>query len=189
MSTFPRFFAVIAAVAVSSSLFSGRSMAQELSIHSVLHRLAHRSVEPERPSAFSSQVWEQPAAEAGSQVAGYSYAGTQGAGYAYALPSDPYGFSQILNAYRASAGLPPVAYDANLSAWASQNNAAQSRKGIGHYINPGCFQNCGWNYSSARAVANGWLQSPGHRDNMLQPGITRFGIAYGPGPYWTLNAR
>jgi hypothetical protein len=102
---------------------------------------------------------------------------------------DPYGFVAILNGYRASAGLPPVAVDPNLSAWASQNNAAQCRRGLGHHVNPGCHQNSGWNYASAWEVAAGWMNSPGHRANMLSPSITRVGIAYGPGPYWTMNAQ
>lgn len=114
---------------------------------------------------------------------------------AYAAPNatvgggDPYGFLPILNRYRASVGLPAVALDPNLSSWASRNNAAQSRRGLGHHINPNCFQNCGWNYTSARGVFLGWLNSPGHRQNMLSPAIRRVGIAYGPGPYWTMNAR
>jgi hypothetical protein len=102
---------------------------------------------------------------------------------------DPYGFAAILNRFRAAAGLHPVAYDPDLSSWASQNNAVQCRRGIGHHVNPCCVQNCGWNYASADAVAQGWMNSPGHRQNMLSPSITRFGIAFGPGPYWTLNAR
>jgi hypothetical protein len=103
--------------------------------------------------------------------------------------SDPYGFTAILNRLRASAGLHAVAYDPNLSSWASQNNAVQCRRGIGHHVNPCGVQNCGWNYSDASSVAQGWMQSPGHRQNMLSPSITHFGIAFGPGPYWTLNAR
>jgi hypothetical protein len=103
--------------------------------------------------------------------------------------SDPYGFATILNRLRASAGLHPVAYDPELSSWASQNNAMQCHRGIGHHVNPCGVQNCGWNYSDASSVAQGWMHSPGHRQNMLSPSITRFGIALGPGPYWTLNAR
>jgi len=103
--------------------------------------------------------------------------------------SDPYGFTAILNRFRAAAGLHPVAYDPDLSSWASQNNAVQCRRGIGHHVNPCGVQNCGWNYSDASSIAQGWMNSPGHRQNMLSPSITRFGIAFGPGPYWTLNAR
>ena len=102
--------------------------------------------------------------------------------------SDPYGFTAILNRLRAAAGLHPVAYDPELSSWASQNNAVQCHRGIGHHVNPCGVQNCGWNYSDASSVAQGWMNSPGHRQNMLSPLITRFGIAFGPGPYWTLNA-
>jgi uncharacterized protein YkwD len=103
--------------------------------------------------------------------------------------SDPYGFSSILNRLRAAAGLHPVAYDPELSSWASQNNSAQCRRGIGHHVNPCGVQNCGWNYADASSVAQGWMNSPGHRQNLLSPSISRFGIAFGPGPYWTLNAR
>lgn len=103
--------------------------------------------------------------------------------------ADPYGFTGIVNRLRAAAGLHPLTYDPSLSAWASQNNSAQCHRGIGHHINPCGVQNCGWNYPTAEAVANGWMNSPGHRRNLLAPNISRFGIAHGPGPYWTLNAQ
>lgn len=86
-------------------------------------------------------------------------------------------------------GLPAVAYDPNLSAWASQNNAAQCSRGLGHHVMPQCLQNCGWNVSDAWSAATMWMNSPAHRDNMLSPTIRRFGIAFGPGPYWTMNAQ
>jgi uncharacterized protein YkwD len=104
------------------------------------------------------------------------------------MAADPYGFAQVLNRIRGAMGLPQVEYDPTLSSWAVQNNVAQSSRGLGHHVNPNCYQNCGWNYSDAESVATGWMNSPGHRQNMLQPNISRFGIAFGPGPYWTLNA-
>ncbi|QDV33573.1 CAP domain-containing protein [Tautonia plasticadhaerens] len=104
-------------------------------------------------------------------------------------PADPYGFAAILNSYRASAGLPPVAYDPNLSAWASQNNAAQCSQGLGHHILSNFFQNCGYNQSTVLDIARSWMTSPAHAQNMLTPSATRFGIAHGPGPYWTMNLR
>jgi uncharacterized protein YkwD len=103
--------------------------------------------------------------------------------------SDPYGFAAILNRIRASAGLHPLAYDPELSSWASRNNAVQCRRGIGHHVNPSCVQNCGWNYSDVNSVAQGWMDSPGHRQNLLSPSVSRFGLAFGPGQYWTFNAR
>jgi len=104
---------------------------------------------------------------------------------------DPYGFIGVLNRIRASAGLRPVSYDSNLSSWARRNNAAQCVMGLGHHVNPAgaTAQNCAWNYSNADEAAAGWMNSPGHRENMLSPSISRVGIAFGPGPYWTLNAR
>lgn len=102
---------------------------------------------------------------------------------------DPYGFIAILNNLRAQHGLRGVGYDSNLSAWASQNNAAQCSRGLGHHVNPGCFQNSFWNTTSAWQTAIGWMNSPGHREAMLQPNVSVAGIAYGPGPYWTLNLR
>ncbi|MFO0909830.1 MAG: CAP domain-containing protein [Isosphaeraceae bacterium] len=105
------------------------------------------------------------------------------------IASDPYRFTQILNRIRASVGLQPVAYDHDLSAWAAQNNAAQMSRGLGHHVNPNCYQNCAWNTPEADSTVNTWLNSPGHRENMLAPEITRVGIAFGPGPYWTMNAR
>lgn len=106
------------------------------------------------------------------------------------LPStDPYGFAAILNQQRAAAGLPPLEYDHDLSSWAAMNNAHQADRGLGHHVNPNCHQNCAWNTPDAASTANTWLNSPAHRDNMYSPNVRTFGIAYGPGPYWTLNLR
>lgn len=105
------------------------------------------------------------------------------------VAADPYGFASILNGFRAMVGLRGLAYDPSLSSWAVHNNAAQSSRGLGHHVLPNCFQNCGWNAPDAYSAAVMWMNSPAHRDNMLNPGVTRFGIAYGPGPYWTMNAQ
>ena len=135
------------------------------------------------PGSEEGLVQEQvPQAEAAAP--GYEPA------YAYENTGcDPYGFVFILNRIRASAGLHPLAYDPNLSSWAHQNNAEQCRRGLGHHVNPGGLQNCAYNYTDADSTAAGWMNSPGHRQNMLSPSATHFGIAFGPGPYWTLNAR
>jgi hypothetical protein len=107
-----------------------------------------------------------------------------------AVPTtDPYGFAAILNQYRAAAGLYPLNYDHDMSAWAAQNNAAQSERGIGHHISANFFQNCAWNTPDAASTAEEWMNSRGHRANMLSSSVTHFGIAFGPGPYWTMNAR
>ena len=103
--------------------------------------------------------------------------------------ADPYGFAAHLNSYRASAGLPPLRYDPELTNWAALNNSHQNSRGLGHHVNPNCRQNSCWNTTSAAHTMNTWAHSPGHRENMLAPNVRSFGIAYGPGPYWTLNLR
>lgn len=114
---------------------------------------------------------------------------TVAAAPAPAADHEAYGFLAMLNRYRASLGLGPVALDPSLSGWAHRNNLVQSLRGLGHHVNPNVLQNCGWNYGSPDGVFQGWLNSPGHRANMLEPSITRIGLAHGPGPYWTMNAR
>ncbi len=86
-------------------------------------------------------------------------------------------------------GCLPLAYDHELSAWAASNNAAQASQGMGHHVTPNCYQNAAWNAPDAASVAQAWMESRGHRQNMLSSSVTRFGIAYGPGPYWTMNAK
>ena len=64
----------------------------------------------------------------------------------------------------------------------------RTNRGIGHHVTINCFQNCAWNTPDAASTAEEWMNSRGHRANMLTPSATRFGIAFGPGPYWTMNA-
>ena len=50
-------------------------------------------------------------------------------------------------------------------------------------------ENIAWGYPRSEQIVDGWLNSPGHRRNMLHPRIEEFGvgITQGPrGPYWVL---
>ena len=60
---------------------------------------------------------------------------------------------------------------------------------LGHHVSPNCNQNCAKNTPDAESVGQAWMESPGHRANMLDTTSSRFGIAFGPGPYWTMNTR
>ena len=162
--------------------FCGSSMAQGSPLKRFWNRLSGQTAEA--PAYNYNTAPSQRAAPAGAAYtpAPSAQAQAQGGG-------DPYGFGAILNQYRAGAGLPPLAYCPNLSAMAVQNNSEMCRKGLGHHVVGNCFQNSGWNYADAASAARGWIDSPAHRANMLSPNTTRFGIAHGPGPYWTLNAR
>ena len=49
-------------------------------------------------------------------------------------------------------------------------------------------ENVAWNSQSAQSAVNGWMNSPGHRANILNPGLTEIGAAMARGsngePYW-----
>jgi uncharacterized protein YkwD len=95
----------------------------------------------------------------------------------------------LLNATRRAHGLGPVAGDAGLVDWARRNNEAQLDEGIGHWvIPPGCRQNCAYGYPDVPTLLDGWMASPGHRANLLEPSITRVGL-HRLGSWWTYNAR
>lgn len=50
-------------------------------------------------------------------------------------------------------------------------------------------ENIAWNYPTAAAVMEGWMNSPGHRDNILRENFTHVGIGVhqsaSKGAYWT----
>lgn len=99
---------------------------------------------------------------------------------------DPYGFTAWLNGVRAQYGLSQVSYDSNLENWAHQNNAQQAARGLGHFVmGPARRQNAA--IGSAATIGSQWMNSPAHRAGLLDPSITRVGLA-GNGSYWTWNA-
>lgn len=101
-------------------------------------------------------------------------------------PSADHGFTAWLNSVRAQHGRGPVAFDANLSYWASVNNGQQSAYGMGHHVMGSARrQNSGM--GPAHQVWPMWLSSPLHRDALLDHTITAIGISFS-GSYWTFNA-
>lgn len=98
---------------------------------------------------------------------------------------DPYGFVPLLNRYRQSRGLPPVSYDSALSQQAQVNNAQASPHG---YMGSAMVQNWAQGHQSAQEVLQGWINSPGHNRNLLDPNIRSVGIARS-GNEWTFNGR
>jgi hypothetical protein len=99
---------------------------------------------------------------------------------------DPYGFTSWLNGVRAQYGLSAVSYDANLESWAHANNAQQAARGLGHFVmGPARRQNAA--IGTAATIGWQWMNSPAHRAGLLDPSISRIGLA-GSGSYWTFNA-
>lgn len=108
------------------------------------------------------------------------------AAYAAQGGGDAYGFTNWLNSVRAQYGLSPVSYDAGLENWASINNGQQAARGMGHFVmGPARRQNCA--IGSSASIGSQWMNSPAHRAALLDPSITRIGLA-GSGSYWTFNA-
>jgi uncharacterized protein YkwD len=112
----------------------------------------------------------------------------------------------MTNAERALFGLPPLADDRNLAAaaqaysddmvarnfyshtspdgtqpWDRAATAGARHRGIGENIAAG--------QNTAAEVVQGWMDSPGHRANILKPGFTHIGVGFrdggAMGTYWT----
>jgi uncharacterized protein YkwD len=104
-------------------------------------------------------------------------------------PSSGGAFLQWLNGVRASAGLQPVAYDPAMERDASVNNTYQASRGLGHFYMGGARrQNAAMGAGNYAQIGAMWLASPGHRAALLDPTITRIGVA-GAGMWWTFSAR
>ncbi len=95
--------------------------------------------------------------------------------------------AQWLNGVRGRHGLRGCVYDAALAGDAAVNSQIQTRRGLGHfYMGHALRQDSGW--GSLPAVMNSWLGSPPHLAAIIDPRVTRYGLA-GAGAYWTLNLR
>ncbi|MEV8475706.1 CAP domain-containing protein [Streptomyces sp. NPDC051173] len=112
----------------------------------------------------------------------------------------------LTNAERASAGLPPLADDLLLGAAAQAHSADMVARDFYAHISPegsrpwdraaaaGCAhrgigENIACGQRSPAEVVRGWMDSPGHRANILDPGFTHIGIGFvgggRAGTYWT----
>lgn len=80
------------------------------------------------------------------------------------------------NAARARSGLPPLSIDAQLmnGARAHASWMARSRQ-LAH--GTGVAENIGMGQTSAGEAVSSWMQSSGHRSNMLDRRHTRIGVA------------
>ncbi|MGF1536436.1 MAG: CAP domain-containing protein [Elainellaceae cyanobacterium] len=111
--------------------------------------------------------------------------------------SDPLvqGVLTLTNAARQDAGLAPLQLDNTLSTVAlghSQNmalgdffghadpsgNRNSDRVSAANYGYRSIAENIGAGFSTAEGVVNAWLESPGHRANILNPRLTEIGIGY-----------
>lgn len=104
-------------------------------------------------------------------------------------PAD--GFSrhlaELINGYRLRHGLEPLALAEDLAALASEHSDSMAEQRLlthegfrTRYARANskvCVENVGWNYPTAEALLDGWRHSPSHHRNLLEPKVSRMGIA------------
>ena len=70
----------------------------------------------------------------------------------------------------------------------AQYPTMQSRLQAVEYAYLQAAENVAWNQSNAQAVLTSWMNSSGHRSNILDPGLTEMGAAMARSsrgePYW-----
>jgi uncharacterized protein YkwD len=103
-----------------------------------------------------------------------------------------------LNGFRASHGLSQLRTDGTLAALASEHSADMARRDSldhdGFMTSRGPrgarAENVAYGCKEPACVVQQWVNSSGHRRNMLIPGLTRYGLASATSPsgrtYWTL---
>lgn len=92
------------------------------------------------------------------------------------------------NAERARRSLPPLVEDPTLSQAAQAQADAQASVGRMHHASrlTGSAENVAAGQSSETEVTNAWLNSPGHRSNILNGSFTRIGVGRS-GNYWAVQ--
>jgi uncharacterized protein YkwD len=100
-----------------------------------------------------------------------------------------------LNGFRASHGLSQLHTDGALAALASEHAADMARREAldhnGFMTSRGArAENVAYGCRDSACVIQQWVNSSGHRKNMLIPSVTRYGLASATSPsgrtYWTL---
>ncbi|KAK9728606.1 hypothetical protein K7432_000953 [Basidiobolus ranarum] len=108
----------------------------------------------------------------------------------------------LVNQQRMKNGRPLLKLDSRLVQAAQKHTDYQARVGQMTHNEPGrplslrvsesgfrwtaLGENVAMSYPSVEAVMKGWMNSPGHRQNILNPQYTHFGSGYvAKGNYWT----
>ncbi len=92
----------------------------------------------------------------------------------------------LVNQARAAAGLGSLGYSGSLAGTSCAQSQWMSDTGtFAHGATSGWSgENIAMGYPTSQAVFNGWMNSEGHRANILRPGFTRMGACQ-VGSYWT----
>ncbi|MFD8863228.1 CAP domain-containing protein [Streptomyces sp. NPDC059590] len=113
---------------------------------------------------------------------------------------------ELTNAERAAAGLPPLAADPDLTVAAQRHSEDMVARDFYSHTDPeggqpwdraaaagcrhrGIGENIACGQRTPAEVVRGWMNSPGHRANILKPEFSHIGIGYATGSragtYWT----
>ena len=110
---------------------------------------------------------------------------------------------RLVNEQRKSNGLTPLSEDWQLSRVARYKSEDMRKNSYFSHTSPtygspfemmksfgisykSAGENIAKGYSTPESVVNGWMNSPGHRANILNKSFTHIGIGYDPdGNYWT----
>ncbi len=110
---------------------------------------------------------------------------------------------ELVNAERAKNGLQPLTLDAELCSYARVKSQDMHDNGYFDHTSPtygspfdmmrqfgityaSAGENIAMGYSTPEAVVNAWMNSAGHRANILSSSYTRLGVGYvADGGYWT----
>ncbi|MCH5274085.1 MAG: hypothetical protein J1E35_10455 [Lachnospiraceae bacterium] len=143
---------------------------------------------PEQPKATATPKPEQPKATVTPTPKAEKEPEVQDKAYTYGLR-----ITELVNQYRAEAGLSPVKYSAELSK-AAQTRAFEIEKSFSHTRPDGRYfstvlkdygisynyagENIAWGQKSPEEVVTAWMNSPGHRANILNKSFTKLGVGY-----------
>ena len=111
--------------------------------------------------------------------------------------------ARLVNAERAKYGLPALTYSPALAAGALEKSADMAKNGYFSHQSPtygspfdrmksrgisyrAAGENIAMGYRTPEAVVKAWMDSPGHRANILSEKFTEIGVGYvAEGNYWT----
>lgn len=95
--------------------------------------------------------------------------------------------AELINGYRQMQGLAPLALAEELGSLAGEHSASMSSQRLlshqgfrGRFQRSGsklCVENVGWNYATPEGLFEGWRLSPSHHRNLLEPKVSRMGLA------------
>lgn len=136
-------------------------------------------------SAVAALVWAPARAKAGDIQVG-------SAELAKSLNPVQHAIIRLTNQERQKHGLRPLRENYTLNAAAYNHAYNMARKNRMEHVLDGhnagdritavgytwqsYGENIAWNYLSAAAVVQGWMNSPGHRKNILNPNVTEIGV-------------